>query len=95
MKLWKLLMSCALVSAYMCVHTLHEPNGDALLWFFAAPTLFLLAVLAKVMKEDNQMRAQNPEYVRTIDLLIPIAIVQFWKPALFVILAVGIWLFGK
>lgn len=93
--MWQFLMSCALASAYMCVHTLHEPNGDALLWFFAAPILFLLAVTAKVTKEDNQERARNPACVRTIDLLIPILIFRFWKPALFVILAVGIWLFGK
>lgn len=92
---WAYLLIASGACFYMCIKTLNDPNGDALLWFFAAPTLFLFAVLAKAMKEDNQMRAQNPEYVRTIDLLIPIAIVQFWKPALFVILAVGIWLFGK
>lgn len=90
--MWQFLMSCALASAYMCVHTLHEPNGDALLWFFAAPTLFLFAVTAKVTKEDNEERARNPEYVRTIDLLIPILIFRFWKPAVFIILAVILWI---
>ena len=94
MKAFVLLLA-AIFSGYMCVHTLHEPNGDALLWFFAAPTLFLFAVLANVMREDDEERARNPEYVRTIDLLIPIMVIRFWKPVVFVILGVMYWLFGK
>ena len=95
MRLWPYIMMASAFCLYMSVKTLHDPNGDALLWLLGAPFVFLIGVLFKVVKEDNELAAKNPEYVRTLDLLIPILIIRFWRPAILVILVMCIWLFRK
>lgn len=88
-------MAASAFCLFMCMKTLHEPNGDALLWLLATPFVFLLAVVFKVTAEDNEQKSKNPEYIRTIDVLLPIMIIRFWQPAFFMILVLCIWLFHK
>lgn len=93
MKLWVYVMMASVFCLFMSVKTLHDPNGDALLWLLATPFVFLIAVVFKVTAEDNEEHKKNPEYVKTVELLIPILIIRHWQLIVFVVFCLLYWLF--